>query len=454
MIEPTQIPEVVKRVTIAVLTLSHVQFASFLIGLFGVAVTMEFFGLLSPDNQPRFDHLARTLARTAVIIYSTGAVVAIIFILVFTITFPSFWYIVVRDNFWALFLEAITFVLTILYLFPWYYTWDRLADFKWVHVSLGLALIVVAQLQQAMIDVVAGYMLTPVPPEDLLRVIFNPTSLPLDAHRLVGDFSFAGFVVAGYAAFRTLRAKDPDLRSYYDWVGNIGLVAGLGFLFLQPAVGIAYLEEIRANTPGAFDTMMRGRNSWLFLVLVGFISVLFSLSLQYMRLQVRKSDRWGDGLLRGSLIVVVLSALLLLQPYVLGPSQDYAWINWVNPIGSMQPWKYIAFAAMTLASITALIAYLGIQRRGMRWGYLERGGRRAQYFLAALAILASATMVWMGYVRESSRSPYLIYYRLPIEQPERFPKLQPTPTRGGPSSYQPPDGTLDGLDYNPGRSGR
>lgn len=454
MIEPTQISEVVKRITIAVLTLSHIQFAAFLIGIFGFAVTMELFGLLSPANQPRFDRLARTLGRTAVIIYSTGAVLAIIFILVFTVTFPSFWYIVVRDNFWALFLEAITFVLTILYLFPWYYTWDRLAGFKWVHVSLGLALIVVAQLQQAMIDVVAGYMLTPVPPEDLLRVFLNPTSLPLDAHRLVGDFSFAGFVVAGYAAFRTLRARDLERRSYYDWVGNLGLVAGLGFLFLQPAVGIAYLEEIRANTPGAFDTMMRGRNSWLFLILVGFISILFSLSLQYMRLQIRKSDRWGEGLLRGLLIAVVLSALLLLQPYVIGPSQDYAWINWVNPIGSMQPWKYIAFAVMTLASIAALIAYLSIQRRGLRWGHMERGGRRAQYFLAALAILASATMAWMGYIRESSRSPYLIYYRLPIEQPEQFPKLQPTPTPVAPSSYQSPGVAAAGLDSDPGRGGR
>lgn len=439
MIEPTAIPEVVKRLTIATLTLSHIQFAAFLIGLFCLGVTMELFGMLSPENRPRFDGLARSLGRTAIIIYSTGAVLAIIFVLVFALTFPTFWYIVVRDNFWALFLEAITFVLTILYLFPWYYTWDALAGFKWVHLSLGLALIVVAELQQAMIDVVAGFMLTPVPPEDLLRVFLNPTSIPLDMHRLVGDVSFAGFVVAGYAAYRTLRAREPESRSYFDWVGSVGMVAGLGFLFLQPAVGIAYVEEIRANSPGAFNVMMRGGNAWLFLVLATSVSILFFLSVLYMALQVRKSGRRGGGPLIGLLIVVVLSGLLLVQPRVVGPSQYYFWANWVNPLGSMQPWKYIAFAGLTLAAIVALITYLGSQRRGLRWGQMERGGRSAQYALVALAVLASGTMIWMGYIRESSRAPFLIYYDLPIEQPEEFPKLEPTPTPPGPSSHSPDD---------------
>ncbi len=428
--QPTLIPESVRSLTMALLMLIHIQFAAFLIGILGLAATMEFFGIISP-RQPHFDRLAHSLARTSVLIYGTGAVLAIIFILTISLLWPTFWYTLVRINLWPMVLEGITFVLTILYLFPWYYTWDRLARFKGVHVSMGIALVVVAQLQQSMIDVVAGYMLTPTPPQDLLRIFFNPTAIPLDMHRIVGDISFAGFVVAGWAAFRALRSDDAGQRSYYDWVGNTALIAGLGFMFLQPAVGLAYLEEIRANTPGAFTTMMRGRLSWVFLVQVAFLSVLFFFSVLYMTLQVQKSGRRGGKLLRWLLVVIALSGLLLVQPYVLGPSQDHLWVNWINPIGAMQPWKYIALAGLSLGSIGALLIYLGPQRQDLRWGEMARGGRGAQYSLVALAIVGSAMMLVMGYIRENSRAPYLIYYQQRLDQPEQYPTLPPTPTPQG-----------------------
>lgn len=424
--DPMLIPELVRRLTMALLMLVHIQFAAFLIGIFGLGVAMEFFGMLSPGH-PHFDRLARGLVRTAILVYSTGAVIAIIFVLVITLFWPTFWYAIMKITFWPMILEGITFVLTILYLFPWYYTWDALARFKAVHVSLGLALVLVAQLQQSMIDIMAGYMLTPTPPDDLLRVFFNASAIPLDMHRIVGDVSFAGFVVAGYCAFKTLRTNDAEQRSFYDWAGHIGLIAGVGFLFLQPAIGLSYAEEIRANAPGAFTTMMRGRLSWTFLVQVAFLSFLFVLGVLYMWLQVRKSAGHGQRLLKTLLVVDILSALLLCQPYVIGPSQDYPWIYWVNPIGSMQPWKYIALAGLTLASISALLAYLRPQRHKIKWGYLDHGGRGAQYTLVTLAFLASAMMLIMGYIRESARSPYLIYYDQRIDQQERFPGLQPAP---------------------------
>ncbi|MHB1161582.1 MAG: cytochrome ubiquinol oxidase subunit I [Chloroflexota bacterium] len=446
--EPTLVPELIRRLSMALLMLVHIQFAAFLIGIFGLGVTMEFLGLLSPGNR-NFDRLGHSLARTSVLMYGTGAVLAISFILVIALLWPTFWYTIMRITFWPMVLEGITFVLTILYLFPWYYTWDALARFKAVHVSMGLALVVVAQLQQSMIDIMAGFMLTPTPPEDMLRVFLNPTAIPLDMHRIVGDISFAGFILAGYAAFRALRAREEESRSYYDWFGNVALIAGLGFMFLQPAVGLAYLEEIRANAPGAFTTMMRGRLSWVFLVQAAFLSTLFFLSVLYMLLRMRNSNRPGTRLMRVLLAVVGLSSLLLVQPYVLGPSQDHMWINWINPIGAMQPWKYVALAGITLGSIGALLAYLVAQSRGMRWGRLGTAGRRAQYTLVAVAVVGSAMMLVMGYIRESSRDPYLIYYEMRIDQESRFPRLEPTPTPA-PSSLLAPGSTQAGQNLPPG----
>ncbi|MCL4464878.1 MAG: cytochrome ubiquinol oxidase subunit I [Chloroflexi bacterium] len=431
--EPTAVPELARRFVIALLFLTHVQFAAFLIGIFTIAVACEFFALVfGGDNLMR---VARGLGKTAALVYSTGAVLAFMVMFFATIFFPTFWYTILRTSFWALFLEGITFALTILYLLPWYFTWEHLERFRWVHLSLGGALIVAAYFQQSLIDVVASYMLTPAPPEEFLRVLFNATAIPLDMHRIVGDISFAGFLVAGYAAFRALRSREPADHAYYDWLGSLGLLAGLGFLFLQPAIGIEYVEEIRAVSPGAFNAMMRTHNSWLFLLQVAFLSVLFLLSMLYMLWQLGKSDRSGYRRMQSLLAVAALSAVVLLMPRVIGPSQEYMWINWVNPLGAMQPWKYIAFAGLTLSAIFAVATYVGRLRKGLRWGYLGGRGRQAQYLLLTLAVFASFMMALMGFIRENSRVPFLIYYQQQLDQPEAFPTLLPTPTPAGPASH-------------------
>lgn len=446
--EPTFVPEVARRFAMGFLMLVHLQFAAFLIGTFALAVTFEFFGLLNPTH-PHLDRFAHSLGKTAAIIYSTGAVLAFSFMLLTSIFWPIFWSTLFRVNFWPFFLEAITFALTVLYLFPWYFTWERLARFKWVHLSMGAALVVAAQFQQSMIDVVASFMLTPAQSTDFLRIFFNPTAVPLDLHRLVGDLSWAGFAIAGYAAFKTLRARTPEQRAYYDWMGSVGVIAGVGFMFLQAAIGVEYMEEIRANSPGGFNTMMRGRNAWLFLLQVTFLSVLFLLGMIYMTLQVRKSRRPRGRLMWWLVGAEAVGALLLMQPYTIGPNEYFHWVNWVNPIGSMQPWKYIAMAIMTLASISAVLVYVGAQRKGMRWGFLGSGGRGAQYSLLTLAVFASFMMALMGYIRENSRIPYLIFYQQTLDQPEQYPGPGPTPTPSpGTSSLGPrlPQGTIGGAD--------
>jgi len=439
-VEPSVIPELARRIVIAFLLLTHIQFAAFLIGIFSIAVALEFFSLLATDSV----HLRRVshgLGKTATLIYSTGAVLAFSVMFILAIFFPIFWYTIQRINFWPFFLEALTFVLTVLYLFPWFFTWRSLENFRWVHLSLGGALIIAAYFQQSLIDVIAAYMLTSVPAEQLLRVFFTPTTIPLDMHRILGDVSFAGFVLAGYASVRALRSRDEADRAYFDWFGSLALLAGLAFMFLQPAVGVEYLEEIRADSPGGFNVMMRGPNAWLFLVQVAVLSVLFLLGVYYMLLQVRKSGHRSAGTLRAMLWIGIISALLLVQPRVIGPGVEHPWVAWENPLGTMQPWKYLAMGGLTLSGIIAVGAYLGAYRRGLRWGYFGDGGRRAQRVLLTLAIFASLMMLLMGFIRENSRLPFVIYYQQQLSQPERFPQLQVTPTPVGPASQRSSPGT-------------
>lgn len=442
--EPTFVPIDARRFAIAFMFLAHIQFAAFIIGIIDLAVVIEFFWILHP-GQPKLDRLAHGLGKTAAIMYSVGATFAFGAFFFLSIFWPVFFDIIMRATFWPFVLEAFTFILSLLYLFPWFFTWSGLERFKWVHLALGSALVIAFNLQQTMIDVVASFMLTPTPSELFPRVFFNPTSVPLDLHRVIGDVSFAAFVVAGFSAFRTLRAREDGDRAYWDWVGSLAMVAALGFMYLQPLIGIEYVEEIRVNSSAGFDKMMRGQLSWLFIVQVFFLSVLFLLSIIYILIQTRKSSRPGVPVLWVLLVIALLGSLLVVQPYVIGARQGYQWVNWINPIGSMQPWRYIGFAGQTLAAIFAVWIFIGAIRRRMRWGFLGQGGQAAQYLLITLAIFASFMMALMGYIRENSRVPFIIFNNVTINERERFPQQLPMPSQptGPPSeptsSYQGTD---------------
>ena len=425
--EPTLVPEAARRFAIGFLFITHIQFAALIIGVLVLAVSMEFFWIINPRD-PNLERLSRGMGKYGAIAYSTGAVLAFGVMFFLSIFWPTFWYAMFRFTFYAFLMEAITFILTILYLFPWFFTWGVLERFRWVHVALGALLLVAINSQQTLINVAASYMMTSTPAPSFMRLLYNPTMVPLDMHRIVGDISFAGFVLAGFSAFMTLRARTDKDRAFYDWIGSVGLIAGVGFMYLQPAIGIGYASEIRWHSPAGFNTMFRGRNSWLFLLQVTFLSILFLCSMMYMILQTRKSRRPGVPILWSLFIIASMSALLLVNPYVIGPSQEYRYVDWVNPVGSMQPWKYIALAGMTLSAIGGVFVYLGAQRSGMRWGYLAEGGRAAQYLLLVLAVFASFMMALMGYIRENSRIPFLIYNKILLDQPQEFMELRPTPT--------------------------
>ena len=126
-------------------------------------------------------------------------------------------------------------------------------------------------------------MLTPseAPVTDVARTFLNPTLIPLNMHRFVGNFSYAGFLIAGWAAYRYLRSTREDDREYYDWMGHWGLIWGFGFLILQPVMGYGYLKSIRESAPEAFDTIMLGDKAWLFLLLMIWVAVMTIASTAY-----------------------------------------------------------------------------------------------------------------------------------------------------------------------------
>lgn len=414
------------QMVIAIIFVSHILIAAGLTGLNFIAVATESTYYFTGDK--RWDRFAHGIVKTQVIFFAPGSFIAIMSILVLMMLWPAFWGILFRITFWPFVMEAASFVLWVLYMYTWYYTWETLRDFRALHISLGFLLMFVSWSQQFMVDVVASYMLTPTTPNSLQSIIFNPTDIVLDLHRVVGDISYAGYAVAAYAAWRFLRARSLEDKAFWDFIGGLGLLFGIGLMILQPFIGWQYAALIREHSYGAFYRIMGGGDrSWLFLIQVILLTALFFFSAIYITVQMRKARS------RNSRAALLLMALLLFfgawlclpphwSPNLLGLN-----LGFLGQLGLMNPWKYLALAGLTLSGFLMFGTYLGSIQSGLKWG---ARGILPHVILIILGLLVVSMMFDMGLIREESRRPYLIYERMYIAP--QNPDMVPT------NEYAPP----------------
>ena len=420
------VPVIGKNVVIAALVQTHILFATFIIGAVLIAATSEYLGMVT--KQPRYERFARNLARFVVLLFASGAALAITFVLALITLFPVFFSYLQNIFFWVFLVEAFMFLGQIIIVYAWYNVWDKLAYRKTIHVTFGMIAGFFGLMAMTMIDAVASYMLTPAehPATDVARTFLNQTMIPLNIHRFVGNFSYAGFLIAGWGAWRYLRSTREDDREYYDWMGHWGLIWGFGFLILQPVMGYGYLKSIRESAPEAFETIMLGSKAWLFLLLMIWVAIMTLASTAYFVHKLRfalKPTPTLHKLTVGALGFMALFAALNIVPADanLIPQIGLTFLGGEEtkiPLGSMYPWKYIGLIGLMLVGFFIAALYLRATATGFQWG---RASRWSQFALIVCAVTVVLTMVTMGYTRETARRVdndpgYLIYNCITLEQ--------------------------------------
>lgn len=420
------VPIIGKNVTIGVLVQSHILFATFIIGAVLIAATSEYMGMIT--KQPRYERFARNLARFVVLLFASGAALAITFVLALVTLFPIFFSYLQNIFFWVFVVEAFMFLGQIIIVYAWYNVWDKLAYRKSLHVVFGFVAGFLGLMAMTMIDSVASYMLTPAeaPVSAVALNFLNPTSVPLNMHRFVGNFSYVGFLVAGWAGWRYLRSTREDDREYYDWMGHWGLIWGFGFMILQPVIGYGYMKEIREASPKAFHTMMLGDQAWHFNLLAVLLTILSIASTAYFVHRLRfalKPMEFFRKMMVGALGFIALFTILTIIPFngnvVPQIGLVFAGGNGTAiPLGSMYPWKYIGLIGLMLVGFFVVALYLRATVTGFEWG---RVSRWSQVALMICAITVVITMIDMGSARESGRRVdnkpgYLIYNCITLDQ--------------------------------------
>jgi cytochrome d ubiquinol oxidase subunit I len=420
------VPIIGKNVVIAVLVQTHILFATFIIGAVLIAATSEYLGMVT--KQPRYERFARSLARFVVLLFASGAALAITFVLALVTLFPIFFSYLQNIFFWVFLVEAFMFLGQIIIVYAWYNVWDKLAYRKALHVTFGMIAGFFGLMAMTMIDAVASYMLTPAeaPVSDVARAFLNQTMVPLNMHRFVGNFSYVGFLVAGWAAWRYLRSTREEDREYYDWMGHWGLIWGFGFLILQPVIGYGYLKAIRESSPEAFETIMLGDKSWVFNLLVFWIAVLSIASTAYFVHKLRFATKPMPLLHKMSVGALGFTALFTVLNLIPADANLVPQLGLVFgdgegakvPLGQMYPWKYIGLIGLMLVGFFVVALYLRAAATGFYWG---RASRWSQYALMACAVCVVLAMITMGYTRETARRVdndpgYLIYNCITLEQ--------------------------------------
>jgi hypothetical protein len=421
IIEPLEMPMLYGRIAIASAALTHALFATFIVGSSVIGAAIETLGYLRTDR--RFERLSHVIAFTLILSTAAISFFGVILVFLLNIFWPHFWSTLFRIMFWPLLLEASFFFGEAVFAYAWYYSWEWSAASRsrkrW-HLMFGWMAAACSLIAMLMIDIVASYMLTPRPPDQIWEAIFNPTMVHLDTHRMVGNLTWTGFALCALCSVAFLRSRTDEDLTFYRWAGDVCFTVGFGALLIMPAIGYQYLLQVRYSEPQAFYTVMLGPRSWLFNLvafLYGLVAVLGSIYV----LRVVRSSRMPSSterlILPISLAVLIVAGVMFAMPYHVQHVPFLANLTHatVNPLGKMQPNKYFAIATLVFFGLLNWIVFIRLFGGGPSGGQAVRSTRMKDRLGPVLLIVTAGcvmlTMLSMGWVRETARAynGYLIY---------------------------------------------
>lgn len=399
-----EVPVIGNRWAVGLAFQLHLVMVAAIMGAAVIAPAAEIVGWRRAD--PRCDRLAHGISRVTVRFFAFAATWAVVGIVLLVGLYPTLVGVLVGIFFWPLVVVAATWVAMTFTAYYYYYTWDRLRERRRLHNAIGWGFAASALLFISLITMLSSFQLTPTQATPLSAAILNPTWLPEVFHRHVGNLSYAGLVIAGVAGVCYLSTHSWEDKVFYDWLGHVGLLVGLGFLLLQPIGGWVYAWQIERGAPTAFARIMVGEASWLFILQSFLLAGVFVVGSFYLWQAAAgrgtlddDSARWMK---RATWLGLALGALLVIPKEL--------------PLGAMTPWKYLALAGLVATSGHNLYRYLRASSTFV-WG---RAGSASHLALAAVAVLAVAVLVVMGVIRSTARGDDLIYERLPREQAQRY----------------------------------
>jgi cytochrome bd-type quinol oxidase subunit 1 len=399
-----QTPVFPRWVWIEEITYSHIPIATAITTYMLLAPLFEYIGWRREDL--RWERLSRSLIWFSLILFSPGAALGTGIPMFIIGTYPEFWARWSNLFFWPLMVQFVFFLAEVVFLFFLYYlTWDRWAQRKRLHISMGVCAAIFGYLVQIVWDSLGGYMLTPggvalpqanEPIAWSWAAFMNPSFPFLLFHRTFGNFSYVMLLTGGVLALRHMgqRRKNPQSENtaYFRWASSTCFTIGFFSFFAQPVLGWFYARVIQREAPAAFLAIMGGHVSPHFTFKMGLILFLLVMGGTY----IAKQWRHKTCMIAISMGLLVLLAVVWLHPPLL-------WLG-----GSEIVWRVVS---------TGVILCL----MGWFWWWGRRRGDTDRLFwqwsMFAVGLTSLFIFVMGGFVRERSKSPDTVYGE--IQKPEQ-----------------------------------
>ncbi len=344
------------RTAVWIVAQLHILFAAFILGAPIFVVISEWWGYRTGD--PRYERLAKEVTKVTVILYSMTALTGGLFIFVLLATYPVFttWLI---NHFFLIFavIYPLLFIAETIVLYLYFYTWDSLkGNLKPRHIALGVLLNVIGTVTLFVIDGPTSFMNSPASGTGDIRLteyiaqatlwekVYNYTWMPLNLHRLVGNVTFGGFIAGLIAAYMYMGSKTDSERSYYDWMGFVGNMIGVGALLLLPFMGYILAFELCDYDASICPYMMADQLSMFFEMQGAMIGLIFLASNYYIWLSMKRIE--GVEQVRMQITTVILMVTLpfvLTLLWIFFPVDLYP-IALLGAIGYIALWLLLGFA--------------------------------------------------------------------------------------------------------------
>jgi len=436
---PYSIPGIENRTMVWVAAQMHILFAAFILGAPIFVVISEWIGLRKGD--PRYDRLAKEVTKVTAILYSMTALTGGLFILFLVGLYPSLTTFMV-SHFFPIFavIYPLLFILETLVLYLYWYTWDSLTGKKKArHVAIGVLLNVIGLTTLVVIDAPTSFMNTPPHPIEtatLWQSVYNYSWMPLNLHRTIGNITFGGFITGLIAAYMYMFSKSDEERAYYDWMGFVGNLIGVGALLFLPLAGYILATEFFEFDASIGPYMMADQLSMYFEMQGAMVGLIFTASNLYIWLSMKritgieKLKFFGIPsvtIVKIGFAVILLGNAIWMTPHGFSATQATATDALELPSDwgflALMPAKNTAAGLIVFVTIVNYIIYNRAIRRGtIHWGKINF---MSQFVLIFLAFSAIWTMGLMGTVRSLVRKYFHVYILFPDYTPDSY-----TPTLG------------------------
>lgn len=383
----------------------HLWFAAFVLAVPIFVLILEIVGVIKKDA--RYDRVAYEFLRVSLTAYSITAITGGILLIGLIVFYPDLMKYLASIFGPTMLLYALFFFMESAALYVYYYGWNPWSQgsLKWLHIGTGLLLNASGTTLMFIANAWVTFMMTPsgvdaagVFDGNIWHAVRNHLWGPMNLHRFIANIAYGGSIVAAYAAYRFLGAKDKKEKAHYDWMGYTANLVAIVALLPLPFAGYWLTAEIYAYSQQMGITLMGGLFAWLFIIQAVLIGALFLAANYYLWCGLGRGVNGARyyKYVKYIAFVIAVTFLVWFTPHtlILTPEEASAlggqYHPFLGPLGLM-PAKNTAVNIMLLFTFLSFLLY----RRAHRTPTVS-WARYGNTLIAGLFIAAIVNIVWLG----------------------------------------------------------